>query len=334
MKRLVFVLLVALQLIGARIVLARAPTPFPTDQDSGTPVDTSYALESLTSELQRLSDVLSKNPSARELAALRDSLPAHWTVKTSEGNYSISSESLKRQLSAGSGLAKAWVDHVIQEMRSYSAANPSRDKNPRAQLDRILAASEFSSVHPPSAWEIFRQRLSAWIGRLLYRIFGGLSRYPLGGQILFWMLLLAAVGFIALWLFRFLVSRDRMDLLPSSEVINASRTWQEWIQTAREAATRNDFRRAVHAAYWAGIARLEDLGVVPRDRTKTPREYLQLITQPHKREIAQTANFAYCEPLAALTKRFERVWYANRPAALEDFQHTLQHLEALGCQLK
>ena len=234
MKRFVFVLLVALQLIGARVVLARAQTPLTTTQDSGTPLDAGYTPESLTAELQRLSDVLVKNPSGQELAALRDSLPAHWTVKTSEGNYSISCEFLKRQLTTGGGLANAWVDHALQEIQSYSAAHPARYGDARAQLDKILAASEFSSVHPPSALEIFRQRLYAWLGRLLYRIFGGLSRYPIGGQILFWMVLLTAVGFIALWLFRFLVSRDRMNSLPSSEIINPSRTWQEWIQMARE----------------------------------------------------------------------------------------------------
>jgi hypothetical protein len=334
MKRFFFVLLVVLPLIGAMIVRAWAQLPLAASQDSGTSADAGYNLESLTAELQRLSDVLSKNPSGQELAALRDSLPANWTVKTSEGSYSISSEFLKRQLTTGNDLAKAWVDHVLQEMQSYSTARPARDGDSRGELDKILAASEFASVHQPSAWEIFRQRLYEWFDRLLYRIFGGLTRYPIGGQILFWLVLLAGVGFIALWLFRLLVSRDRMDSLPSSEIVSASRMWQEWIQMAREAANRNEFRDAVHAAYWAGIARLEDVGVVPKDRTKTPREYLRLVTQPSEHEIAPAANYAYREPLAKLTKGFERIWYANRAAGLEDFQHTLEQLEALGCQLK
>src|SRR6202030_212073 len=111
--------------------------------------------------------------------------------------------------------------------------------------------------------------------------------------------------------------------------------WQEWIHAAREAAARGDFREAVHSAYWAGISRLEETGVLPRDRTKTPREYLQLIdARPLAAELDSHAAQDYKKPLAALTSRLERIWYANRLARLEDFDDTLRHLEALGCSLE
>jgi hypothetical protein len=333
MKRICSVLLLMLLLVGAMIVRTPAQLPLATTQASET--SARYNLDSLGTELQQLSDSLSRHPSGHEMASLRNSLPVNWTVKTSQGTYSISSEFLRRQLATdGNGLAKVWVDHLLQEIQSYSAARPAGDSNSRGELDKILAASEFAAVHQRSAWEIFRQRVYAWFDRLLYRIFGGLTRYPIGGQILFWVVLLAGVGFIALWLFRLLVSRDRMDRLPLGEMVSASRTWQEWIRMAREAANRNEFRYAVHAAYWAGIARLEDVGAVPRDRTKTPREYLRLVTQPSEHEITEASNYGYREPLAKLTAGFERIWYANRGAGPEAFEQTLQQLEALGCQLE
>jgi hypothetical protein len=298
----------------------------------GSPL-AAYDAPSFAAELHRLSDALGKNPSPEEMVALRDSLPKQWNVKTPDGSYSVSSEFLRHQLTAGpSGPAKAWVDHLALETERYSASRSGTPGNAKAELQKILAGAEFAGVRPPSAWDLFRQRLAVWLERLLLRIFGGLARYPIGGQILFWVAIVLGVGFIAFWLFRFLVGRDRLDSLPPSEVLTASRTWQEWIRAAREAASRNDFREAVHSAYWAGIVRLEETGVVPRDRTKTPREYLRMASETSPEGIAPSP--AYREPLAALTTRLERIWYANRGAGADDFRDTLRQLEALGCQLE
>jgi hypothetical protein len=295
-----------------------------------------YDVDGFIAEQQRLSEILSKKPSGEEMGRLRYSLPAYWIVRTQDGSYTISSEYLKVQLLSGkSDDAQLWVDHVIREARGYSEALLRAKKttgDAHRELDKILAGSEYAAVHPPSAWDMFRQRLSAWLLRLLGKLFGGMARYPIGGEILFWLIVVAGVGFIALWVFRFLASRERMEAMPGSEIVNASRTWQEWIRMAREAAGRNDFREAVHAAYWAGIARLEDAGVVPKDRTKTPREYLRLVRGVPGELTA--GRPMYREPLTELTKRLERIWYANRGAGPEDYQQTLRQLEAMGCQLE
>jgi hypothetical protein len=292
-----------------------------------------YDVPSFAAELHRLSDKLGDNPSPEEMVALQDSLPKQWNVSTLDRSYSVSSEFLRDQIAAGpGGLAKAWVDHMAMEMESYAALRAGSPGNAKAQLAQILAGAEFASIRPPSAWDLFRERLAAWLDRLLLRIFGGLARYPIGGQILFWLVTVLGVGFIALWLFRFMVGRDLMDSLPPSEVVAASRTWQEWMRSAREAASRNDFREAVHSAYWAGISRLEEIGVVRRDRSRTPREYLRMASEPSAEGTAPRP--AYREPLAALTARLERTWYANRGAGADDFQDTLRQLEALGCQLE
>jgi len=325
-------LLCALLLCGQRRCLASGHSQTDFSQIPGSPL-AAYDAPSFAAELHRLSDTLGKNPSPEEMAALRDSLPKQWNVKTPDGSYSVSTEFLRDQLTSGpSGAAKVWVDHLAMETESYSVPRPGTPGNAKAELQQILSGAEFAGVRPPSAWDLFRQRLAAWLERFLLRIFGGLARYPIGGQILFWVAIILGVGFIALWLFRFLVSRDRLDSLPPSEGITASRTWQEWIRAAREAASRNDFREAVHSAYWAGIVRLEETGVVPRDRTKTPREYLRIASEPSPEGIAPSP--AYREPLAALTTRLERTWYANRGAGADDFRNTLRQLEALGCQLE
>jgi hypothetical protein len=288
---------------------------------------------SLNDELGRISGHLQKEATPEGLAALGKSLPEEWTVETSDKSYTISTKYLREQLLAGAREdAKTWVDNLATQLSSYSAQQSLKRGNARAELDHILAAPEFAAVHPPSAWDLFRQKLARRIERILERIFGGLARYPIGGQVLFWIIVIACVGLIALWVFRFVTGRERMDVLPQARVPRPVRTWQEWVRVAREAAARNDFREAVHSVYWAGITRLQDVSAVPKDPAKTPREYLRLVVEPSALQSPSASN--YREPLSALTVRMEKSWYANRGASSEDFRDALQQLEALGCPLE
>jgi hypothetical protein len=300
----------------------------------------SASVELLIQELTTLSNTLDDwddedhSPSKEELVKLRSSLPKNWTVQTDDGSFVISSAPLEKALEAGKiGDAGAWLDHALGEVRSYARQGTSRDRNARRELDKILGTAEFSGVRPPNAWELFRQRVSAWIARMLAKLSGGIARYPIAGEFLLWGILLLAVSLLARWLFYFLVSRERMEGLTHQDTVLANRTWQEWIRLAKEAAARQDFREAVHSSYWAGIARLEDLGVFPRDRTKTPREYLRIVPRVSQHELA-ARPVTYSEPLKELTIQLERIWYANRGARASDFEDTLKQLKALGCQLE
>ncbi len=330
MNRCLFSVVIALSSLWSHAAFGRAQRP-PSDapQSSAGLYDTA----SFHAELHRLAAVLKKNPSTNEMVALRDSLPRRWTISTPEFTCSISSEPLRNQLtSLSASKALVWVNHLAAEVQASSSPETASPQA-RSELDRILARPEFAAVRPPSAWDLLRERIALWVGRMLLWLFSGLDRYPIGGKILLWLILLGVVGCIALGLFRFLASRDRMAALPPSVSPVASRTWQEWVRAAREAASRADFREAVHSAYWAGIARLEDAGVVPQDRTRTPREYLRLVAEPVPGELAPP-QFAPREPLAGFTSRLERVWYANREAGPEDFHESLRQLEALGCLLE
>ena len=290
-----------------------------------------HGIATLATELGGLSKSLEKNPSKEELAELSNSLPAEWTVVTPEGNFTISTRYLRGQLADGSREnAKTWADNLNSELGSYPLTPAPTDGSARAELKHILARSEFAAVHPPTAWDLFRQRLSAWIARQLLRLLGGMERYPLGGQILFWVFVVLCVVFLALCVFRFVVRRDRFVALPPGRAAPA-RTWQEWVRGAREAASRRDFREAVHSAYWAGVTRMEDVGALPKDPASTPREYLRLVKDPPRDPGVPRVN--YREPLSALTVGLERIWYANRGAAPEDFLDALRQLEAMGCQL-
>ncbi len=329
MNRCLFCAVIALSGLWGSAAFGRAQRPTSdTPQSSAGPYDT----PSFLAELHRLAAILKKNPSTNEMVALRDSLPRRWTVSTPEFTCSVSSEPLRNQLtSLSASKALVWVNHLAAEVQASSLPQTASPQA-RSELDRILARTEFAAVRPPSAWDLLRERIAVWVGRMLLWLSGGLERHPIGGKILFWVILLGVAGWIALGLFRFLASRDRVAALPPSVSPSASRTWQEWVCAAREAAGRGDFREAVHCAYWAGIARLEDAGVVPQDRTKTPREYLRLVAEPLPGELAP--QLAPHEPLAGLTSRLERVWYADRGASPEDFHESLRQLKALGCLLE
>jgi len=308
------------------------PTPAPVPDTSHSPT-ASYDASSFVAELRRVAGALKQNPSTKDLVALSNTLPQHWTVSTPQFTYSVSSEPLRRQLTSLSApKALVWVDHLAAEVQAASAPATAASPQARQELNRILAKPEFAAIHPPSAWEVLRRRIVAWLERQLERLFRGMDRYPFGGRILLWLILLGAVGFIALGLFRFLSGRERADVLPRSASVIAAWTWQEWVHAAHEAAKRRDYREAVHSAYWAGITRLEDAELLPRDRTKTPREYLRLVDTPVPGQLAPPKT--HREPLAALTARLETIWYANRGAGPEDYQDSLRQLEELGCPLE
>jgi len=299
----------------------------------GGKANSAYDAPSFVMMLHRLAGVLREKPSAEEMAAMRASLPESWTVSTSERTYSISTQLLRDELAAKSSeKARVWVNHLAAEIESFSSAKGNDALKTRAELDQILTRPEFAGVRPPTPWELLRQRITAWLERQLDLLFRAIGRHPIGGEILFWLIILLGVGGIALALIRYLANRDRMNALSRGDSLVTARMWQEWIRAAREAANRGDYREAVHSAYWAGIVKLEDIGALPRDRTRTPREYLGLVIQEPATGLSPATPVR--EPLAALTSRLERVWYANRGAGPEDFRESLRQLEALGCRLE
>lgn len=282
-------------------------------------------------ELRRLDAALQGKPSAATIANLRKTLPSVWQVSTPEHAYSISTKPLQVLLTASSVVkAETWIEHLqieIERAQRPDAYSPAAS----AQLHKILSGRAFEGVRPPNALDLLRQRISAWLERMILKLFGKISRHPIGAKILFWLLLIGGVAFVAFLVFRYVSNLDNLNAFKPASSLVTSRSWQEWILAGRQAARRGDFRDAVHSAYWAGIARLEEAGAVPRDRSRTPREYLRFVGQL-RADTAMPGK--YRAPLAALTTRLERIWYANRPANSADFSDSLRELEALGCPLE
>jgi hypothetical protein len=322
------------------LTVAQVAQPAPTAAQSGA-----YDAASFAGEMRRLGTAIEERSSnAKDLEAIQNTLPPSWKIDTAEAHYEFSSEPLRELLECNNcdaaarksrfGQAKSWTDAIALQLDGYAAHGGFSAPDARAALDQILKRREFGAVRPPSQWDLLRERINAWLMRTLGRLFENIGRHPLGAKLLFWLILFAVVGWLAMMLVRFWLGRARMDELRSVGEVAFARSWQEWIRAAREAAARGDFREAVHSVYWAGIAHLEDDGTISRDRTRTPREHLQLVAKAVAEAAAAPQMSRQRDSLAALTALFERVWYGRSHADARDFDASMKQAEGLGCDLQ
>jgi hypothetical protein len=151
------------------------------------------------------------------------------------------------------------------------------------------------------------------------------------GEVLLWLGVCLAAVLIAYWIFRRWFRAARMAEMALQSAGVPTRSWQQWVFASRDAAAQGDYRVAIHCAYWAGIARLEELGAVSADRAKTPREYLRTLTKS-KLLVSETQTTRY-QALSMLTSRLEKIWYGYHVATETDFLESLTQLEILGCHL-
>jgi len=299
---------------------------------------------SFAAELQRIGNAIKKEKAnAANMEALRVSLPAQWELTTAERSYSLSADSLRtllreaekekkpESMAAKATAAADWALDLASQVNAYAQAQAHNAPSARPALDRILSRRDFASVQGPSKFDLFRQRVMGWILNLLESLFRQVGRYPMGAKILFWLIVVAIVVWLAFTLFRYWTKRATLEELQAPDSVAFVRTWQEWIRIAREAAMRGNFREAVHSTYWAGISYLEDSGVVRKDRTRTPREYMRSVS--NATQLVPSGRKTR-EALSALTMALEQVWYGRRPASNQDFADAMRSVEALGCQLQ
>src|SRR5262249_49606929 len=157
--------------------------------------------------------------------------------------------------------------------------------------------------------DVILAKLFGWLIRLLNRISPGNAGFN-WFQVVIYTIIGGALTVILVWTLRRLRGR-RGEPAPRAIVPFApsARSWHLWLAEARSLAQQQDWRNAIHMAYWAGISFLEEHGAWKPNRARTPREYLRLVG-------ARTPKYA---PLAALTRQLEFVWYGYNDAAESDF---------------
>lgn len=304
------------------------------------PLDLAWAMdrpvETIPQFIHQLQDYETKfneaKSAAQKIPALRDSMPDKIEVQTSRGELEVETKFLRnvlnqsltekpavraRLLSDASGRL-----HQMQaEAEQYEQPDPV-DDTMRARLGGILASSEFNRVKGPSALELLRQRIGAWILKQLRKLNPKIPDLADTGYIFVWIIIGLASAVAGVWLYRLsrqnLISSKR-EILP---FLPASRSWLEWLRQAREEAARGEWRNAIHFGFWAAVSRLEAEGVWAPNQTRTPREYLRAIPES---SLAK-------QPFSSLTRTFEASWYGAHSATESDFAQFTTHLETLGCR--
>jgi hypothetical protein len=255
-------------------------------------------------------------------------LPPSWRVHTEQRDFEISSEGLRRDIrryqsdksSNNASAVRARIGSLRREIDEFDLLPPDISAQ-RTALNAILSRREFNDVHGPT-WV---DRLKRWVFEQVYRFMRRLFRIsaiPNVGKY-FVYVLIGVAGLALLYLvYRSIFQNPELEEVIPRDLPVSAKEWTIWLAEARAAASRGDWRDAIHLAYWAGISFLEREGFWKPDRARTPREYLRLISgQGQQRDT-----------LVSLTHIFELAWYAKREVNEETFSETLAELEKLGCR--
>jgi tetrahydromethanopterin S-methyltransferase subunit G len=319
-------------LLTGWMILALASAALP--QEAGTPQDLPQGLKNYLAELDRWSaaaKIIKDQP--EQAAAYRKALPRAWPVSVRGQQFEVPTDWLAKDLDsihtkpATAAPVCGEIQQELDQMRSAAEAfEQEAGPNPvqaRTRLTAVLNRAEFREVHKRGWLDEIRERISVWFANLYERLFGGLGSHPEIGRVVLWGLLILLVSlFLVLLAQRFFRHRPDVSLDLKGNVL-ATRGWRDWARDALATAGRGNYREAIHFGYWAGIYRLEELGVWQAHRARTHREYLRLLDVGDGRRT----------PLAALTSRFELVWYGGYPARAEDFEFVVKQLEGLGCNI-
>jgi hypothetical protein len=288
-----------------------------------------FTLHQYLDELDRLdSSVRELDNTNPEISELLQKIPTVWRVQTDQQTFEVSSEWLRSALidwrkkpdHTAQDLISKRLEHLRAEAASFEPA-PSNASEKRAQLNRILAAQEFNSIHGPSWIDRLKDRVIQFLIHLLGRTLGS-SVIPVIGNVLIYGLIAAAVLLLAYWMYRAIKDGSELETIMPYPLPVSSKEWTLWMAEARAAAEHGNWRDAIHLGYWCGVSFLEAQGLWRPDYARTPREYLRLL--PSSSEHHST--------LVALTRSFEIVWYGNQEADAAAFSQTLSELEKLGCR--
>jgi len=311
-------------LAGSPLLRARNAPP----ENETTKLD----LKAYEAELEQDSSLIERiKNQPPEISRFRKSLPRDWTVDTGGTEFRVPTEwldSALADLQTNPKKASSVVRDIQFRLGEMRRSATELEKPPgeapmslaRAHLEKVFQRREFEGLDGPSALQLWEARVARWIDRQLVRLFQALHISAKTGNLLAWSAILLAFLAIVYWVFRKLSRHARMNEMPSFGP-SAPTDARVWVRDALAAAERDEYREAVHCAYWAAIARLEDLKLLGRDRSRTPRESLRLLdSYPNEQGT-----------LRDLTGRFELIWYGDRPASSSDWSGAKAQLEKFGC---
>ena len=297
-----------------------------TDQQGSTDDPSALDLGSYQRELNKVEEAL-KNP--QKMETFRRSLPNSWQVKLRDQTYFVSTKEIsdalrqiqtdpKKPTQVQLEIRLKWMLRQADELEHSSPTMSLAQVHDK--LNTILSRSEYQDTSGPSTWEVIRARINRWVLEHIIRLLSLLHISKKTGNAIAWGVLFLVVLLLFYVVYRWLVRSSKTGEF-RAEVEPRTSDTRHWVQEALAAAERRDFREAIHCAYWASIARLEDIRILPQDRARTPRESLRLLVQ-HPKEQGVLQN---------ITGNFELIWYGYRTVSAADWAGTKEQLEKMGC---
>jgi hypothetical protein len=207
------------------------------------------------------------------------------------------------------------------EKQSTPTADAARER-----LQKILARQEYQpEEEKDSALQAWVKKIRQKINELLGRLFFGNSSQNLPGTgsliAIRWLIILALLASLV-WAIVLLLRRFQLReaKLPDNNLDEESReilgeqfdadvTADDLLKSAAEMAHKGEYRRAIRRAYLALLYDLEQRGKLRLHRAKTNRDYLS--------DLQREPNIY--SPVSLLTNRYERVWYGDTTATMEDY---------------
>jgi Domain of unknown function (DUF4129) len=329
-----FTLVMVLGIFGG---IARAAMKSGLD-DSGS--YQTVALAQYENELDRLANAFSDLPAHPSgVDALRQSLASGWIVQAGQQKYEVSAgwiaEALNVNAKKPSDLKEIWTETAArlkvlradaESMKDAPAGDNRADA--RTRIQKILQRREFNQAKGgDSWWSQMWDQVQRWIGWLLDHTLGRLLGSGTAKTVALYILVGAVFLFAAVWIVRGMRTLARSDGLTVQAAFPAGKHWRDWTREATAAASRGDYRAALHAVY-----RLAEVGAWKLDRARTPREYLRLIGEKAETELAAQNPVGRELAMKDLTHGMEAAWYGFLPATQQDYDKAVAHLETLGCQ--
>lgn len=182
-----------------------------------------------------------------------------------------------------------------------------------AMLARFRSDPAFDYEQTPSDWWVWwqdlKQRVSAWIGQWFgWDVSGGERTL----EVIFYLVIAVLVGY-AVYMLVQLRSDARPPGRTAPDTIARPQTAEEmraidFDERIEAAVADGRHRRAVRLLYQQALQRLDEAGAIAWRPAKTNRAYVQELDEAHR------------SAFAALTRRFEQVWYGGAAVDAERFE--------------
>ena len=279
-------------------------------------------------DLQQLAQKLA-TATPQTALEIEKTMPAVWPVEHRSRRFDVPAERLRAALRTAAADPLKWAGEraiIVQRLHALAreadalAARAEGPATPGARdaLTQVLASPEFARLHTASAMTRLWQRLVEWFAGILRRLGLGRVAQAATAEAIAWAISLLALGALVVWLVRVLRRSTGRTPRPHGQPSPGTLSAQAW---ARRAARAEDLRETVRCAYRAAMCRLEEEGVWRVDDARTPREYLRLLPDGHRRR----------QPVSDVARRFEEIWYGSRAVTPDDRRTLLARLRELEC---